>query len=98
MLSVSSIKLVANIRNNVTKIKINGKFVEVKEGDEVEVPVTPTPEPKPEPKKEEVKKEVKETKHWLRMLKPCYPEHDEQIMTFWQEEFSTALVVFLLAK
>src|SRR3990167_4318014 len=52
MLSVSSIKLVANIRNNVTKIKINGKFVEVKEGDEVEVPVTPTPEPKPEPKPE----------------------------------------------
>jgi four helix bundle protein len=33
------------------------------------------------------KKEVQETKNWLRMLKTCYPEpeRDEQIMTFRQE-------------
>src|SRR3989344_4718945 len=40
-----------------------------------------------------VKKEVQETKHWLRMLKPCYPEHDEQIMTFWQEAHEFTLIL-----
>jgi four helix bundle protein len=39
------------------------------------------------------KKEVQETKHWLRMLKPCYPEHEEKIKFFWQEAHELTLIL-----
>lgn len=39
------------------------------------------------------KKEVQETKHWLRMLKPCYPEHEEKIKTLRQEAHEFALIL-----
>src|SRR5947207_2652064 len=39
------------------------------------------------------KKEVQETKHWLRMLKPCYPEHEEKIKHFWQEAHEFTLIL-----
>lgn len=39
------------------------------------------------------KKEVQETKHWLRMLKPCYPERDVQIGYFWQEAHELTLIL-----
>ncbi len=31
------------------------------------------------------KKEVQETKHWLRMMTTCFPERKEEIEKLWQE-------------
>lgn len=39
------------------------------------------------------KKEAQETKHWLRMLGPCYPEHEEKIRSFWQEAHEFILIL-----
>ena len=39
------------------------------------------------------KKEVQETKHWLRMLTPCYPEDIEVINVFWQEAHELILIL-----
>jgi len=43
------------------------------------------------------KKEVQETKHWLRMLKPCYSEHIEQIGIFTQEAQEITLILQSIA-
>lgn len=39
------------------------------------------------------KKEVQETKHWLRMLKPCYPNHGDEIKAYWQEAHELTLIL-----
>jgi four helix bundle protein len=39
------------------------------------------------------KKESQETKHWLRMLKTCYPEYREEIGSFWQEAHEFILIL-----
>ena len=31
------------------------------------------------------KKEIQETKHWLRMLAKCFPERKEEIRKLWEE-------------
>lgn len=39
------------------------------------------------------KKEAQETKHWLRMLKPCYPGQEKQVRFFWQEAHEITLIL-----
>ena len=39
------------------------------------------------------KKEIQETKHWLRMLKQCYPDQLEKLKTFWQEAHELTLIL-----
>lgn len=39
------------------------------------------------------KKEAQETKHWLRMLKSCYPSYEPQIKDFWQEAHEITLIL-----
>lgn len=39
------------------------------------------------------KKEVQETKHWLRMLKPCYPDQLQELKSFWQEAHELTLIL-----
>lgn len=43
------------------------------------------------------KKEVQETKHWLRMLEPCYRDHEEKIRLFWQKAHEFALILQSMA-
>lgn len=43
------------------------------------------------------KKETQETKHWLRMLKPCFPDRAKQLKTFWQEAHELALILQTIA-
>lgn len=43
------------------------------------------------------KKEVQETKHWLRVLKPCYPEHNEKIKEFRKEAHELTLILQAIA-
>lgn len=38
------------------------------------------------------KKEVQETKHWLRMFLVCLPERKEEIMKLWQEMQELTLI------
>ena len=38
------------------------------------------------------KKESSETKHWLRMLATCSPEHKEQIRQLWKESQELTLI------
>ncbi len=38
------------------------------------------------------KKEAQETKHWLRMLQSCFPEHGDQIKIFWNEAQEFTLI------
>ncbi|MDP2676480.1 MAG: four helix bundle protein [bacterium] len=38
------------------------------------------------------KKEIKETKHWLRLLAKANPEHREQIKYFWKEAHELLLI------
>ena len=38
------------------------------------------------------KKEAQETKHWLRMLATCSPEHKEQIRQLWKESQELTLI------
>lgn len=38
------------------------------------------------------KKEIKETKHWLRLLARTEPEHKEKIRRFWQEAHELILI------
>ena len=42
------------------------------------------------------KKEVQETKHWLRMLRPCLPEHNQQVKLFWREAHELTLILQLI--
>ncbi|MEK7096153.1 MAG: four helix bundle protein [Patescibacteria group bacterium] len=39
------------------------------------------------------KKETQETKHWLRMLKPCYPNRENEIKAYWQEAHEITLIL-----
>lgn len=39
------------------------------------------------------KKEVQKTKHWLLMLKPCFPQYDEKIELFRQEAHELTLIL-----
>jgi four helix bundle protein len=39
------------------------------------------------------KKEVQETKHWLRMLRPCYSDYKNNIELFWQEAHELTLIL-----
>lgn len=39
------------------------------------------------------KKETQETKHWLRMLESCYPEHENEIKLLWQEAHELVLIL-----
>lgn len=39
------------------------------------------------------KKEAQETKHWLRMLKPCYPNRENEIKAYWQEAHEITLIL-----
>lgn len=39
-----------------------------------------------------VKKEVKETKHWLRLMAQAHPEHKPKIREFWQEAHELLLI------
>ncbi len=39
------------------------------------------------------KKEAQETKHWLKMLTPCYLEHRGEISNFWQEAHELTLIL-----
>jgi four helix bundle protein len=39
------------------------------------------------------KKEVQETKHWLRMLHSCYPQYVHEIESFWQEAHELTLIL-----
>ncbi len=39
------------------------------------------------------KKETQETKHWLRMLRPCYSNQEEKIQVFRQEAHELALIL-----
>ncbi len=39
------------------------------------------------------KKEVQETKHWLRVLKPCYSDRQNEINDFWQEAHELILIL-----
>lgn len=39
-----------------------------------------------------VKKEAKETKHWLRLLSRANPEHAEKIQQFWKEAHELLLI------
>lgn len=39
------------------------------------------------------KKETQETKHWLRMLRPCYLNQEEKIQVFRQEAHELALIL-----
>jgi len=39
------------------------------------------------------KKEVQETKHWLRMLLACYPQHKARIIEFWNEAHELTLIL-----
>lgn len=43
------------------------------------------------------KKEVQETKHWLRILKPCYPDHNEKIEEFRKEAHELTLILQAIA-
>ena len=38
------------------------------------------------------KKEAQETKHWLRMLAKCFPEHTEEIRKLWKEGQELTLI------
>jgi len=38
------------------------------------------------------KKEIQETKHWLRMLAECYPERKEEIRPIWKEAHELNLI------
>ncbi len=38
------------------------------------------------------KKEAQETKHWLRMLVTCFPEHKEEIDKLWKEAQELTLI------
>lgn len=39
------------------------------------------------------KKEVQETKHWLRMMLPCYPQYGLEIKDFWNEAHELTLIL-----
>lgn len=39
------------------------------------------------------KKEVQETKHWIRMLRSCYPQYVQEIESFWQEAHELTLIL-----
>lgn len=39
-----------------------------------------------------VKKEIKEAKHWLRLLIRANPEHTEEIQKFWKEAHELLLI------
>ena len=39
------------------------------------------------------KKEAQETKHWLRMLRPCYPDYAGRINDFWREAHELNLIL-----
>jgi len=39
------------------------------------------------------KKEAQETKYWLRMLKPCYPDLLEALDSFWKEAHELTLIL-----
>ena len=38
------------------------------------------------------KKEAQETKHWLRMMAQCVPEHKEKITVLWQESQELTMI------
>lgn len=38
------------------------------------------------------KKESQESKHWLRMLARCFPQHREEIKTLWKEAQEFTLI------
>lgn len=38
------------------------------------------------------KKESQETKHWLRMLKVCFPNKEEELKPLWQEAHELTMI------
>ncbi len=38
------------------------------------------------------KKEAQETKHWLRMIKTCLPEREDEIVRLWKESHELTLI------